>query len=288
MLPRDFYDKVEEPGGVKHIIYSDTDSLYILIPDKEAFKKSTEERIVIADKVADDINDAITRYLNEYLLPKSNISTEYNSTFFKSEVLMDSLMMLDVKKNYAYKTLVKKGKIFKVPKISYVGIAVVKSNTAELTRDLLKTLIDDIVLNTEIEEKLRLKKVSESASFYHSTFLKKCEEFDFPYIAFPGKWSKAQLHINGMLLYNFIMGKEVFAQGSTGYFIYCTFKNNKIFEKTGIDITKINGICVPSKYENSEVKNKFEQFGIAIDKDTQWEKLYITTIQRVVQLVKET
>jgi DNA polymerase elongation subunit (family B) len=287
MLPKDFYDNVEVPGSLKHIIYSDTDSLFILIPDKTAINKTTEEKMKVADKVAEEINDAVIKYLNEYFLPKSNISIDQNSTFFKSELLMDSLMMLDVKKNYAFKVLAKKGRVFKTPKIEYVGIAVIKSNVAPLTQDFLKTLIDDIILNPEILDKDRIKKVSEIASLYFTKFIQHCEELDFNYIAFPGKWSKASQIINGMMLYNFIMGKEVFAQGSAGNFIYCTFKNIKLFEKAGIDITKLNGICIPSKYDIEDLKIKFSNFGISIDKDTQWETLYITTIQRVISLVKK-
>jgi hypothetical protein len=287
MLPKDFYDTVEVPGNLKHIIYSDTDSLFILIPDKNAINLSTEEKMKVADKAAEEINVAVTKYMNEYFLPKSNISIEQNSTFFKSELLMDSLMMLDVKKNYAFKVLAKKGRIFKNPKIEYVGIAVIKSNVAPLTQDFLKTLIDDIILNPEIIDKDRLKKVTEVATFFYNKFNKHSEEFDFNYISVPGKWSKASQFINGMMLYNFIMGKEIFAQGSAGNFIYCTFKNIKLFEKSGIDISKLNGICMPAKYEVEDLKTKFSNYGIAIDNNIQWDTLYITTIQRVVELVKK-
>jgi len=87
-----------------------TDSLFIVIPVKNAEKLSTAEKLKISNEVSEDINNAVTKYLNEYFLPKSNISPEQNATYFKSEMLMDSIMFLDVKKTYAYKLLAKKEK----------------------------------------------------------------------------------------------------------------------------------------------------------------------------------
>jgi len=283
MLPKNFYDEVEKPNYLKNILYSDTDSLFLTIPIKDADQLSTEQKLEIANKVSDDINEAIVKYLNQHLLQKSNVSLEQNTTFFKSEMLMDAIMFLDVKKNYSYKILAKKGKIFKSPKISYTGIQVVKSDAAKLTQDLLKEIIENVILNTDIDNKDKISRISEIVNNFYNYFLEKCSILEINEISFPGKWQKKDMFINGMKLYNHIMKQEIFSMGSAGNFIYCIFRKPKIFS---IDISKTNGICIPYSYDKELLKNKFDEFGIEIDKETQWNKLFTTTCQRVVDLVK--
>ena len=284
MLPKDFYDKVEEPGILKHILYSDTDSLFIVVPDQNSNQKTTEEKMEIANKVSEDINSAIITYLNNYLLPKSNISSNKNMTFFKSEMLFDSIMFLDVKKNYAYKILAKKGKIFKTPKVNYTGIQVVKSDAARITQNILKDMIEEVILNPEIAAKNRLTKISEIIDNYYKTFIDCCDNLDLAEISFPGKWQKKSMFIEGMKLYNFIMRKEIFSPGSAGNFIYCIFRNSKLF--TNVDMSKVNGIVVPYIYDKDLLREKMKQFMIEIDRETQWSKLFTTTCDRIINLVK--
>lgn len=265
-----------------------TDSLFLSVPHKDSLTMTTEEKMKFIDKVAEDINDIIKKYLNEYYLPKSNINPDYNTTYFKSEMLMESIMLLDVKKNYAYKILAKKGKIFKEPKISYTGIQVVKSDASPMTQCLLKELIENVSLNSNIiNQKERIKSITDIINKYYTKFHFMCDNLEINFISFPGKWSKKIMFINGMQLFNFIMNKEIFGQGSSANFIYCSFKNPKIFNGSGLDMSKVNGICIPHKYEKEEVKKKFEEYQICIDKDTQWEKLNTTTVQRVMALLKD-
>jgi len=284
MLPKDFYNKAEEPGYLKNILYGDTDSLFILVPNKDSEKLTTEEKLKFGDKAADDINVAIIKYLNEYLLPKSNIPIANNNTFFKSEMLMEAIMLLDVKKNYAYTILAKKGKIFKEPKIKYTGIQVVKSDAAKLTQDMLKDMIENVVLNPQMNNKDRLSKLTDIVNNFYNKFIEYCDNLDLNYISFPGKWSKKDMIINGMKLYNHIVNEEIFSMSSSATFIYCSFKNPKLFGQ--LDMSKTNGLCVPYSYDKELVKQKMEEFKIEIDRTTQWSKLFTTTASRVVDLVK--
>lgn len=263
-----------------------TDSLFILIPIKDSEKLSTEEKLKISDKVSEDINNAVTKYLNEYFLPKSNISPDQNATYFKSEMLIDSIMFLDVKKTYAYKLLAKKGKIYDNPSIEYTGIQVVRSNVAKLTQDLLREIIENIILNENMPVKEKLFQTTNVVNSYHQKFLDYVDNLELNDISIPGKWSKADQFINGMTLYNFIMKKEIFSLGSSGYFIYCNFKNLKLFQNLKADITKIKGIVIPRNYDKLLLDKKFNDYQIQIDKQQQWETLYSTTIDRIVNLIK--
>ncbi len=243
MLPKNFYENVEDPTYLNHILYGDTDSLFIAVPTPNTDELTTEKKLEIADKVSEGINEAINKYLIEYLLPKSNISINQNCTYFKSEMLMDSIMLLDIKKNYAYKILAKKGKIFKNPKVNYTGIQVVKSNAAKITQDMLREMIEDVILNTEVAAKNRLAKLSEIINSYYNKFIQACNDLELGEIGFPGKWQKKAMFVDGMKLYNFIMEKEIFSLGSAGNFIYYIFHNPKIF--TNMDMSKVNGIVIP-------------------------------------------
>lgn len=288
MLPKNFYDDVEKPGALKHILYGDTDSLFIAIPAHDSDKLTTKEKLVIADKASEDINTAVTKYLNEYFLPKSNISIDQNSTYFKSEMLMSAIMFLDVKKNYAYKLEAKKGKILDKAEISYTGIQVVRSNAAKLTQDMLREIIEGVVLNEGMTNKERLPKVSEIVNRFHETFLDNINNLDLAEISIPGKWAKADQFINGMTMYNYIMKKEIFSMGSAGNFIYCIFRNPKLFQSPNLDMTKVKGIVIPQVYDKLLLDKKLNEYQIQIDKNTQWDTLYSTTVGRIVELVKMT
>ena len=288
MLQKNFYDEIERPGALKHILYGDTDSLFIAIPAKNSENLSTQEKMVIADKVAGDINSAVTKYLNEYFLPKSNITIDQNATYFKSEMLMSAIIFLDVKKNYAYKLEAEKGKILEKARIEYTGMQVVKSNAAKLTKDMLREIIENIILNDKLSAKERLPKVSDLVTVFHDKFLEDINNLDLADIAIPGKWQKADQFINGMTLYNFIMKKEIFSMGSAGNFIYCSFRNPKLFQSSGLDMTKVKGIVVPQKYDKLLLDKKLSEFQIKIDSEAQWDVLYSTTVGRIVDLVKMT
>jgi hypothetical protein len=286
MLPKNFYDEVEKPGALKHILYSDTDSIFISIPIKDADKLSVKEKLEVANKESERINEFIIKYLNEYFLPKSNISLENNSTYFKSELLMNAIMFLDVKKNYAYKLEAKKGKILETPEVEYTGIQVVRSDASKLTQDLLREIIEDIILNDQLNTKEKLPKTSEIVTKYFNKFNSSIDNFELLDISVPGKWKNADQFINGMTLFNFIMKKDVFSLGSAGNFIYCIFKNPRLFQDPKLDMNKIKGIVIPKSYDKNILVNKFEEYQIQIDRETQWDKLFTTTVRRIIELVK--
>mgnify|MGYP000879549326 CR=1 FL=1 len=264
-----------------------TDSLYIAIPVRESDKLTSQEKLKIADKVAEDINSSITRYLNEYFLPKSNISPDYNVTYFKTEMLMSAIMFLDVKKTYAYKLEAKKGKILSRPEVKYTGMQVVRSNAAKMTQDLLREIVENVALNDHLNHKEKLSKTLQIIDETYNRFLECVENLDLSEISTPGKWSKQDAYINGMKLYNFIMGREIFSFGAAGNFIYCIFKNPKMFQKSGLDMTKIKGIVIPQVYDKLALDKKFNEYQIEINKVTQWDTLYSTTVNRIVDLVKK-
>lgn len=285
MLEKNFYDNIEQPKYLKNILYSDTDSIYIVIPHKNAKSLSIDEKLKIVDETAAKINNSIINYLNDYFLPKSNISPDNNHTFFKTELLMSDILFTDAKKNYAYKVLAKENKTFQKPKISYTGIQVVRSDAAKMTQNILKSIIENVLLNSDIENKNKIKYLIDIINDYYNKFNDMCDNLNLLDISIPAKWGGREYFVNGMKLYNYIIEKEIFTENSSGKFIYCQFQKPNLF--TNIDISRTKGICVPLEYNIEKLRKKMDKYKIIIDKKLQWEKLYTTTCRRIVDLGKK-
>jgi len=51
-------------------------------------------------------------------------------------------------------------------------------------------------------------------------------------------------------------------------------------------MNKVKGIVIPRNYDKSLLYKKFNDYQIQIDKQQQWETLYSTTVDRIVNLIK--
>jgi hypothetical protein len=285
-LQEDFYKKVEDVGYLNHVLYSDTDSIYIIIP-VDIKNMSMDKKLDLAKKVSVDINNDIQEYLFENYFKRSNTSIDHNMTDFKTEVIMDSIMFIpNVKKQYAFKMIAEGNKIFEEPKTEYKGIQVVRSDATELGKKLLREFIEKVILNSEIKKKDKFSHIVDIVNKTHEKFLKLCEEFTFADLAPSVKWGKDQTVINSMKLYNHISGENTFLPASAGRFVYCKFTSLNKFSSLGIDTSKINAVTIPYRYTPEILKEKFKEFGISIDMEKQWTRVYTTTVQRIVDLVK--
>jgi DNA polymerase elongation subunit (family B) len=279
LLEKDFYRKVEEPGYLKHILYGDTDSIIFKIPTKNTEQLELSELWDRAEITAENINKLIIDYTKNILLPRSNINPERNQTFFKTELLMESILLLDVKKKYAYKLLIKEGKILNPPKISYTGIEVIKSNGIKITQEMLKKIIEDIALEVKLNLTEKKENTVKTIEIFYNNFIEAVNSFNFEYIGIPGKWSKDKQIINGMKLYNHIMNEHIFEQSSSGRFLYIKSVNIGAFKNSV-------GICIPYSFNIDILREKFKIFNIEIDVKTQWSKIFNTTCERVIKIIK--
>jgi len=286
-LQKDYYQKVEEPGYLKHVLYSDTDSIYIVIPT-DISGLAVEQKNELAKKVSVDINNNIQKYLYDTYFKRANIENKHNMTDFKTEVLMDSIMFIPkVKKQYAFNMIAEGPKIFDPPKTEYKGIQVVRSDATELGKTLLRDAIEGVVLNGKIKKKDKIQHIIDIVNNAHDLFLKSIEDFKFDDITVSVKWGKSMSIINSMVLYNFITKTNIFLPASAGKFVYCKFGNLAKFRELDIDTKKLNSISVPYRYSVDELKATFKEYSITIDVEKQWSRVYTTTVQRIVDLVKE-
>jgi len=283
---------------INDILVSNTDSLFVHIPSVD--NNNIEDSIVQATKTATDINDLITNYLNSSLLPKLHVDTKHNYTQFKNEFTCDSILFLDVKKNYAYSMTSKEGKIFKPSKIEYTGLPIVKVNTSEFSKDLLISLINEIVLNKNIKTSDFSNNLMELAKLKHGKLLKELENNNFKYFGTPVKWSDANYvkepsQVIGMRLYNTITNTESFKPLSSGLQIPITISSTSKIKKIDLigeyfinssHYNVLNYICVPYSYDPEYCGEVFKDYNIKVI-DNLWEKLTDgKIIQKVIDLIK--
>ena len=266
------------------ICVHNTDSLFVKIPYKGAENKTAEERWKITQKGASLINGSIIKYYNEWLLPRSNISIEHNKTDFKPELTILIILFLSVKKNYAYLYDVKEGEIYNTPKLKKTSNLGIKSDMSIMTRNLLDDLLAKISLNTNITNKYEA--CVNIYKSYREKYIELINQYDFGDISIPGKWGKKALMFNGMKLYNFMVGKDVFSFGSAGKFVYCIFKNKSLLDNSGVLQKDMNGLCFPYAYDKDLLRRKMVDYGITIDIETQWNKIFTTTCERVFEILK--
>jgi hypothetical protein len=53
-------------------------------------------------------------------------------------------------------------------------------------------------------------------------------------------------------------------------------------------MSKIKGLTIPQVYDKVLLDKKLNEYQIQIDKSTQWDTLFSTTVGRIVELVKMT
>ncbi len=298
MLSPTFFQEVEKQHN--YVVYSDTDSLYINIPTLKP--KNINEAIEISNILSEEINNNIKKYMCEYLLPEMGILPEHNCTFFKTEIVASSLLLLDVKKNYSYKMLAKENNILSTPKVKYVGIPIVRSDYSKFTQDMLKHIIEEIALNEKV-----IMKIEEVISYVKKMNVKMTEavdSFDINYIGIPTKWTgrnyaRDNAALIGMKLFNTLINKDIFKPLTSGKRIPIKIINTRKFIAKiepfigknkyyleNLEIDKLSNICCYYTFKPNQLKEIFEDNSIEIDQQTIWEILYSTTCRRVVDVIR--
>lgn len=299
-----FWKDVEDPNKLKHVIYGDTDSLYIHSSNTEY--DSSEDALKKADILANEINTIITNVLNNHLLIKMNVDKNYNKTFFKTESVISKMMLLEAKKNYAYLEIGKKGKVNPVPKVKYTGIPVVRSDYSKFAQDFIRYLIENVAFSDmDFNSNNISDKMVDIIENKRNELEKYLEDYNFKYIATPGRWKLSNNYksepfvIIGMRLYNTILDQDIFRPGINGLSIPIKIVNEFKFREEisknshrsnysigGTPLNKINYIVLPTNYEIDIIKEKFIKYYIRPDKDIIWDKSFGTVAKNITRVIK--
>lgn len=302
MIPATFFKDVEK--RLKYILYSDTDSLFIHIPIKFNYD-DPEKSMKIVNDVAESINNKIIDHLNSYVLPKLGIDPKYNETFFKTEIIADSIFFLGVKKNYAFRLLVKEGNIINSKPIEYTGLTS-KSDITKYTKEIINHVIENIMFDIELSDTQKRDKTTQFIKGYYDKILADINELKIHSIGQPKKWSvklkndKDTWQIIGMRLYNTLFQEEHFKPMSGGILIPIIIDNPTEFLKKlqlidnskeyylkSTPINNITWFAFPYTFDADKVKQLFKEYCIKIDVNKIWGKIYNKTLQDIVSLFNQ-
>lgn len=297
MLPYTFYTDVNKPK--QFVIYGDTDSLYINVPDLKP--ASPQEAVQMATEISEAINGGIRNFMNNEMLPKMGIDPQYNKTSFKTELVADSILLLSAKKSYAYRMLAKENKIIDPPEMSYTGISV-KSDISGWTRDFLRGIIEKYALNPEIDPNDAYNLMNEFAKEMHDKLSDAVNNYDFHYIGVPKKWGtkykeKDPFQLTAMKLYNTIINERELTPMSGSLVLPIQIRNPNEFNTKiaqfrnahplyidNIPSTNLNYLAFPYGYDKEKVKKAMEYYTIYIDVNDVWDKIFNKQAKEITEL----
>lgn len=298
-LPYDFVTKVDKRND--YIILSDTDSMFIHVPT--IFPKDGAEGVMHANKISKEINQSITHHLTSELLPKLGIDPKYCRTEFKTEFVMDSVLLLDVKKNYSYRILAKEGKIYEVPEIKYTGMAV-KSDQSLWTREFARRMVEEVILNHATRTENPIAKIQALAAEMQQKIIKDVQDYEFHHIGVPKKWgtkykdgAKEVWQVVAMKLYNTIVNDKVLFPMSSSLIVPIKISNPAQFE-TRIAAVKDNHpsyigktplsnlkyLAIPYSYDKEQLKKIMDHYTITVDPAQVWDILCNSTIKKIHEI----
>lgn len=294
MIEKDFYNKVEDPNYLKHILYGDTDSIFIQIPDQS---DNIYDKIRKMNTVLTDVNNLIVDYSKNELMPRCGFDPSRCETNFKGEMLIDSIIFIDVKKSYAYKQIAAEadvndkneligGKIFKEPLIVKRSTLGLKGDTIPLTKDIMNDIIN-ISFNDELNKNEKRNTIFKNLGVFNNKFKNAIKNLDIKLIGAPVRWQKKDYVIYGMKLFNSIV-EPTFQYLSPGYAVQCKFNSLSKLKKLNLDfnVEKLTMFVFPPTFDVDNVKKAMSDYEIEIDQDVQWNKVFNTVCERLLNNLK--
>ncbi len=301
MLDYNFFQSVEL--AMKYVVYGDTDSLYINVPS--LIPKSPQEALQHAEEIGHEINQQVTHYTEKYLLPKMGIDPQYNETLFKTELVCDGMLLLPVKKNYAYSLLAIEGKIVEKKTIEYTGI-IKKSDIPPITKDFIKEMIEEIIFNKSFRGKNLITEINNLAIKFHQKLNIMIDNLEIKPFATPKKWGNTHdeestpWHIISMQLYNTMMDEHVFSPMTGGMTVPIQILNPIDFETKiaavrnkhkrylgSTPLANLSKIAIPYNYDVAKIKNAMGYYGIVIDRDLCWKLVLNTVAMHVIETARK-
>lgn len=300
MLPYSFFNDVEKP--LKYILYGDTDSDFVWLPNITIDTNDLRPTIDLANTIGKDINRLIEEHMKTNVLPKMGINPIHNRTKFKTEIIADCIFFIGIKKNYAYRLLVKEGNIIEHKPIKYTGLTT-KSDMTKYTKQIINELIEQIMFNKEIPLKDKMNKATLFVMKFKQIIKKDISELNLEQIGQPKKWSLKTKNntdtwqVFAMKLYNTIMDTEFFKPLSGGIAVPIIIKDVNLFLQKidpyrfksdlyiqDASLNKLKHIVLPYSFDKETVRERLNEYTIEINEDDVWEKICGQTIQDIMQL----
>lgn len=230
LIKEEYYAAKLPDRNPKYIITGDTDSIFCCFRD---FKDKSVETI---EKHCITIQNFLNGNIMSYIAERHNMTPENSTLELKNELICSRGLFL-AKKHYVLRIIKNEEK--KVDKMSYMGIAVKRSDYPSQTKEFLKELLDIIMK----DEKFSMAKVMKFIQTNKGKFRKGILAGDKAF-ARPVSWNKAledykvmAQGVRSMLAWNNIM-YEIHQKGSKAY----------MFWIKGLDYSKASRDVI-AKYE---------------------------------------
>jgi len=267
----DFWESAEKPA--EFVIYQDTDSDYIIIPEQP----STPEEIgELALSTGSDINKSM-ELPNRFFLVKCNV--DHNNHYyvdFKTEMAANAIQFVGVKKLYAYNKIFELKKTGPVyydgGKIVYTGLPLKKVDVSQLIKDFMY----DLLLLGLVPESKNKNEIKKQLYLITQKYSKKNDEcisnLNIEYIGRPKKATNQPYVINSVNLFNTIMTNNEINQGESVYLlpiiITKQLKNKVVLTKNSLisHTDTLSNIAIPfDDCDKQELKEKLDEFGIILN-----------------------
>lgn len=302
MLQYSFYKDVE--ARLPHVLYGDTDSLFINLPTVKINENDLESAYKIISKVAKEINDELADHMNNNVLPLLGIDPQYNRTVFKTEIIVDKIFFTGKKKNYAYRLISKEWNEVKHKPVEYTGLTT-KSDMIGKTKEIIHGLIEKIMFNSEYTPEQRSQAAVNYIIQFKDQVINDAKELNIMEIGQRKKWSTKTtsdtFQITGMRLYNTIMeGDPVFKPMMGGIIIPIIITDPINFSKKMNDVkyknplylndtpvNKINYLCFPYSFDKEIVKERMKYYHIEINAAKIWENICNSQVEDITGLFKQ-
>jgi DNA polymerase elongation subunit (family B) len=273
-------NKIMQTENVKYAFYGDTDSIYFEMgPFVDKYCKGLDDQAIVT-KIEKFVQTVLQPELNKRLAKiAESIGAKECKIFFKLECIGPSMVMT-AKKKYFFDILYKEGVRYDKPKMKVMGIEIVRSTTPGAIKDYLKKSLEIILRGTEKEIQRYIKEV-------HKEFLGK----SFKEVACP-------VGVNGLSTYG--SDSMIYSKGSPIQ-VRAALLYNHHLRRLGLDKKyPLIGEGDKVKYIMLKIPNTIRENVIAFpgvlpkemglekyfDVKTQYQKVYMKPIERILEAVK--
>lgn len=273
-----YLNKVLKTTDIDYVVYIDTDSIYVNFAPliQEVFGKvdiPSKEGEEFLDKICSTkIEKIIEQGYNELA---QQVGAYRNAMSMKREKITDRAIFV-AKKRYILNTLNSEGVHYEKPKISVTGLESVRSSTPEICREKMKELFAIIMNKGEIETQ---KFIMDFRDEFKTLDLEKIgktsgtDDID-KYTTKQSLYKKGcPIHVRGCILYNHFLSEKKLEKkyvkiqsGDKVKFIYLKIPNP----------IKENIISFPGVLPKEMCLESY------IDYDTQFEKVFLSPIQHIL------
>jgi DNA polymerase elongation subunit (family B) len=275
----EYMNKILKTEGKDYIAYIDTDSIYVHFgPLIEASFGTTdiprEKGEAFLDQVCGSkIEEIIDRGYEDLA---KRMGAYRQAMFMKREKITDKSLFV-AKKRYIMNTLNSEGVHYEKPKISVTGLESVRSSTPEICRDKMKETFAVIINGSEEETQAFIAKFRDEFKSYGPEEIGKTSGTDniTKYQDRASLYRKGTpIHVRGCILYNHHLEQK---------------KLNKRYEKVQSgDKVKFVYLKVPNPIRENTISFPGvlpKELGLHeyIDYDTQFEKVFLSPIEHILE-----